>query len=77
MIYTLIYFMFLDICILLIFVSFCLSEFINNCKSSININSKSNLVIRYNKVSSQFHSIHQVEKAHPFELTPETTFVEV
>ena len=74
MIYTLIYFICLDICILLIIVIFCLSEFINNCKSPININSKSDLVILYNEVSSQYSP---GRKSLPFELTPETTFVEM
>ena len=54
MIYTLICFICLDICTLLIFVIFCLSEFINNCKSPVNPNCKSNLVIYHNKVSSQY-----------------------
>ena len=54
MIYTLIYFICVDICILLIFVIFCLSEFVNNCKSPVNTNSKPNLVIHHNKVSSQY-----------------------
>ena len=54
MIYTLIDYICLDICKLLIFVIFCLSEFLNNCKSPVNINSESNLVIHHNKVSSQY-----------------------
>ena len=54
MIYTLIDFICLDICILLILVNFCLSEFIINCKSPVNTNSESNLVIHHNKVSSQY-----------------------
>ena len=54
MIYTLIYFICLNICIPLIFVIFCLSEFINNCKSPVNIYYKSNLVIHHNKASSQY-----------------------
>ena len=54
MVYTLIYFIYLDICILLIFVIFCLSEFINHCKSPVDTNSESNLVIHHNKVSSQY-----------------------
>ena len=53
MIYTLVYFICLDICILLIFVIFCLPEFIDNCKSPVITNSKSNLVIHHNKVSSE------------------------
>ena len=54
MIYTLIYFICSDICILRVFVIFCLSEFINNCKSPVKTNSESILVIYHNKVSSQY-----------------------
>ena len=54
MIYTLIYFICLDVYILLIFVIFCLSEFIIKCKSPVNTNSESKLVINHNKISSQY-----------------------
>ena len=54
MIYTLIYFICLDVYILLIFVIFSLSDFNIKCKSPINTNSEANLVISHNKVSSQY-----------------------
>ena len=53
---------------------FCLSEFIDNCKSPVDTISETNLLISNNKVSSQY-SLDR--KVLPFELTPETTFVEV
>ena len=75
MIYTLTDFVCLDISVLLIFLVFCLSDFINNCKSQVDTLSKVNLAVYHNKVSSQ--SSPDRKKALPFELTPETTFVEV
>ena len=75
MIYTLIDFICVDICILLIYVIFYISEFFNNCKSPVNTNSESNLVIHQNKVSSQYSPGRK--KTFIFELTPEKTFVEV
>ena len=53
---------------------FWLSEFIDNCKSLVDIISE----IIYLFIITRFlHNIHQIEKILPFELTPETTFVEV
>ena len=74
LIHTLIDFICFDISILLISLIFCLSDFIDNCKSPVDIISKTNLSVDNNKVSQ---NIHQIEKALPFELTSETTFVEV
>ena len=54
MICTLIYFVCLDILILLTFLIFCLSEFIDNCKSPVDTISEDNLSIYNNKVSSQY-----------------------
>ena len=54
MICTLIYFVCLDILILLTFLTFCLSEFIDNCKSPVDTISEDNLSIYNNKVSSQY-----------------------
>ena len=54
MIYTLIYFICFDILILLTFLIFCLSEFIDNCKSPVDIISEINLSVYNNKVSSQY-----------------------
>ena len=61
MIYTLIDFICLDISILLIFLVFCLSDFIDNCKSPVDIISKTNLTVYNNKVSSQ----HSPDKKSP------------
>ena len=74
MICILIYFVCLDILILLTFLIFCISEFIDNCKSPVDIISESNLSVYNNKVPSQYSPDRKVL---PFELTPETTFVEV
>ena len=54
MICTLIYFVCLDILILLTFLIFSLSEFIDNCKSPVDTISEDNLFIYNNKVSSQY-----------------------
>ena len=54
MICILIYFVCLDILILLTFLKFCLSEFIDNCKSPVDTISESNLYVYNNKVSSQY-----------------------
>ena len=53
MICILIYFVCLDILILLTFLIFCLSEFIDNCKSPVDTISETNLYVFNNKVSSQ------------------------
>ena len=53
MICILIYFVCLDILILLTFLRFCLSEFIHNCKSPVDTISENNLSVYNNKVSSQ------------------------
>ena len=53
MICILIYFVGLNILILLTFLIFCLSEFIDNCKSPVDTVSETNLSIYNNKVSSQ------------------------
>ena len=53
MICILIYFVCLDILILLTFLIFCLSEFIDNCKSPVDTISETNLYVYNNKVSSQ------------------------
>ena len=70
MIYTSTDFICLDISMFLVFLILCLSDIINKCKSNNDIISNLSLVI-YN------HQIHQVVKVFPFELMPETTFVEV
>ena len=54
MICILIYFVGLNILILLTFLIFCLSEFIDNCKSPVDIISEANFSIYNNKVSSQY-----------------------
>ena len=54
MIYTLIYFICFDILILLTFLIFCLSDFIDNCKSPVDIISETNLSVCNNNVSSQY-----------------------
>ena len=54
MICTLIYIVCLDILILLIFRIFCLSEFIDNCKSPVDTISEKNLSVYNNKVSKQY-----------------------
>ena len=54
MIYSLTDFICLDISILLMFLIFCLSDFIDNCKSPVHIISKTNLSVYNNKVSSQY-----------------------
>ena len=54
MIYTLTDFTCLGIFILLIFLIFCLSDFIDNCKSQVDNISEVNLAIIHNKVSSQY-----------------------
>ena len=54
MICTLIYFVSLDILILLTFLIFCLPEFIDNCKSPVDTISENNLSVDNNKVSSQY-----------------------
>ena len=53
MIYTLIYLNCFDILILLTFLIICLSDFINKCKSPVDIISETNLSVYNNKVSSQ------------------------
>ena len=75
MIYISIDFICLDLSILLLYLTFCLSEEINNCKTPVDIVSKSNLAAYSNKVSSPH--LPDRKKTLPFELTPETTFVEV
>ena len=52
MIYTLTNLNCLDISILLIFLIFCLPDFINNCKSPVDTISRTNLAVYNNKVSS-------------------------
>ena len=54
MISILIYFVGLDILILLTFLIFCLSEFIDNRKSPVDTISENNLSVYNNKVSSQY-----------------------
>ena len=54
MICILIYFVCLDISILLTFLIFCISEFTDNCKSPVDIFSESNLSVYNNKVPSQY-----------------------
>ena len=54
MIYTLTDFVCLDVSIQLIFLIICLSGFIDNCKSPVDIISKTNLSVYNNKVSSQY-----------------------
>ena len=54
MIYTLIYFICFDILILLTFLVFCLSDFIDNCKSPLDNISETVLSVYNNKVSSQY-----------------------
>ena len=52
MIYTLIDSTCLDISILLAFPLFCLSDFINNCKSQVDIFTNFNLAFYQNQISS-------------------------
>ena len=54
MIFTLTDLICLDISILLIFLIFCLSDFIDNCKLPVDTVSKTNLSINNNKFSSQY-----------------------
>ena len=54
MIYTLIFFIYYDVLILLAFLIFCFSDFIDNCKSPVDIISVTNLSVYNNKVSSQY-----------------------
>ena len=54
MIYTLVDFICLDNSILLIFVIFCLSDFIDNCESPVDIIYKTNSFGYNNKVSSPY-----------------------
>ena len=54
MIYTLIYFICFDIFILLTCLMFCLSDFIDNCKSPVDFIYGTNLSVYNNKVSSQY-----------------------
>ena len=54
MIYTLVDFICLDISILLISVIFCLSDFIDNCKSPVDNIYKTNSSVYNNKVSSPY-----------------------
>ena len=54
MIYTLIYFIFFDILVLLPFLIFCLSDFIDNSKSPVDIISEADLSVYKNKVSSHY-----------------------
>ena len=54
MICTLIHLVCLDILILLIFLIFCLTKFIDNCKSPVDTISENNLSVYNNKVSSQY-----------------------
>ena len=51
MIYTLTDLIYLDISIFSIFLIFCLSDFINNCSSNVDIISKINLDVYHNKIS--------------------------
>ena len=67
MIYNLIDLIYLDFLIIFNFLIFCLCDFINNCKS------ENNSVVKHSKISSQFSP----DGKSPFELTPETTSVEV
>ena len=54
MIYTLVDFLCLDISIYLIFVLFCHSDFIDYCKSPVDIIYKTNSSVYNNKVSSPY-----------------------
>ena len=54
MIYTVMDFICLDGSLLLIFLIFFLSVFIDNCKSPVDITSKTNSSVYNNKVSSQY-----------------------
>ena len=54
MICILIYFVCLDILILLTLLIFCLSEFIDICKSPLDTISETNLSVYFNKVPSQY-----------------------
>ena len=54
MIYILIYFICFDILLLLTFLIFCLSDFIDNCKSPVDIISNTNLSVHNNKASSRY-----------------------
>ena len=54
MICILIYFVGLDVLILLTFLIFCLSEFLDNCKSPFDAISENNLSVYNNKVPSQY-----------------------
>ena len=54
MIYTLIYFICFDVLILLTFLIFCLSEFIDNCKSSVDTISENILSVYSRKVPSHY-----------------------
>ena len=54
MIYTLIYLICFGISILLTFLTFCLSDFIDTCKSPVDIVSETNLSVYNNKVSSHY-----------------------
>ena len=54
MICILIYFVCLDILILLTFLILCFSEFIDNCKSPVDNIPEDNLSVYNNKVSSQY-----------------------
>ena len=54
MIYTLVDFFCLDISIFLIFVIFCLSDFIDNCESPVDIIYKTNSSVYNNEVSSPY-----------------------
>ena len=76
MIYTLTDFAYLDISILLVFLIFCLSDFINNCKSNVDNVSSPNLALNQYQISSP-DLPYLYRKNLPFEHTPETTFVEV
>ena len=62
MIYTVTDFVLLGISILLIFLIFCLSNFINNSKSPVDIILQSNLAVYSNKVSSP----HSPDREKPF-----------
>ena len=53
MFYTLIYFIFFDILILLTFLMFCFSDFVDICTSPVDIISETKLSVHNNIVSSQ------------------------
>ena len=52
MIFTLIGFICSDVSVLLAFMIFCLSDFVNNCKSNVDIISNYNLALYHHHISS-------------------------